>query len=337
MDQNNKKIAVLGDGGWGTTLAILLSGKGHQVRLWGAFGDYVKYLQKKRENKKFLPSIRIPEEILISSQLNEVLDSVDMIVMAVPTQYSRKVLEKLKDFEPKDAIIVTVAKGIENKTLLKPTEIIAEVLGPDKKTAVLSGPSIAVEVAREMPAAVVASCTDHNAAEQVQAVFNTERFRVYTNNDPVGVELAGALKNIIAIACGISDGLGFGANTKAALLNRGLAEIKRLSVILGADPQTFNGLAGMGDLITTCISAYGRNRYVGQELAQGKKLTQILNEMDMVAEGVRTAESALELAKKHKVDMPITEQVCAVLFEDKNPLEAVKDLMLRDPKPEEKW
>ena len=332
-NMEDKRIAIIGDGGWGTALGILLSHKGLSVKLWGWKAEYVDYMKKQRENAKFLSGVKIPESIFISNQMDEVIQSAEIIVLAVPSQYLRNVLEKLKGLELPDAIFLSVTKGIENKTLKRPSELIEEVLG-GQRIVVLSGPSIALEVAKEIPTTVVVSSKEEAIALTIQQTFMTERFRIYTNDDLIGVELAGALKNIIAIACGISDGLGFGTNAKAALLTRGLVEIKRLGLKLGAKVETFNGVAGVGDLVTTCISPYGRNRFVGEEIGKGKTLKQILNEMEMVAEGIKTTESVYQLALKFNIEMPITEQVHAVLFEDKNPLETVSDLMKRKAKPE---
>ena len=331
-----EQIAVIGDGGWGTTLGILLSGKGYSVKLWGPFREYVEQLKKKRENIKFLPGVKIPREIFISSDIEEVAgQEAGLIVLAVPSQYLRQVLVRLKGVDLKGAFLLSVIKGLENHTLMRPSEVIKDVLG-DVETAVLSGPSIAWEVARGMPAAVVVSSSSggEEISRRVQQLFMTERFRVYTGDDVAGIELGGALKNIIAIACGISDGLGFGANTKAALLTRGLVEIKRLGKELGANPDTFDGLSGIGDLVTTCVSEHGRNRWVGEQLAGGKGLDEILGEMEMVAEGIRTTESARDAARKYGIEMPITEQVYAVLFQNKDPLLAVSGLMSRTAKPE---
>ena len=327
------RIAVIGDGGWGTTLAIILSKKGYKVSLWGAFPEYVRFLKEKRENVKFLPSIPIPKEILITSRLEEALSGSKVVVLAVPSQFMRSVVSKLEGFDFSDSIIVSVTKGIENKTLKRMSEVIEELLG-EVKLAVLSGPSIAIEVARGIPTTVVAASQGKDISLKIQTIFSTDRFRVYTNEDVIGVELGGALKNIIAIAAGILDGLGFGTNTKAALLTRGLVEITRLGVNMGADMRTFEGLSGMGDMVTTCISPHGRNRWLGEEIGKGKKLKDIISKTEMVVEGVSTTESAYELSKKNKVDMPITREIYAVLFRNKDPLLAVNDLMKRKIKSE---
>lgn len=327
------KIAIIGDGGWGTTLAIILSRKGYKVSLWGAFPEYVRFLKEKRENVKFLPSIPIPKEILITADLEEALSGSKVVVLAVPSQFMRGVVGKLNGFDFSNSIIVSVTKGIENKTLKRMSEIIEELLG-EVRLAVLSGPSIAIEVARGIPTTVVAASQGKDICRQIQTIFSTDRFRVYTNPDVIGVELGGALKNIIAIAAGISDGIGLGTNTKAALLTRGLVEITRLGVNMGADMRTFEGLSGMGDMVTTCISPHGRNRWLGEEIGKGRKLKNIISKTEMVVEGVSTTESAYELSKKNKVDMPITREIYAVLFKNKDPLLAVNDLMKRKIKSE---
>lgn len=327
-------IAVIGDGGWGTTLAVLLSKKGFNVSLWGAFKDYSSYLDKKRENVRFLPGIKIPSSIKITSDLEQAVTNKQLVVFAVPSQHIRKVLKKLKKFDyPKKAIYLSVTKGIEIHSLKRISEIMAQELG-HIRLAVLSGPTIATEVALGKPTTAVIASRDKHAREFLQGIFMTERFRIYTNSDVAGVELGGSLKNVIAIACGISDGLKFGTNTKAAILSRGLAEISRLGVAMGAKQETFSGISGLGDLVTTCISQHSRNRFVGENIGKGKKLSQIRSSMQMVAEGVPTTKSAYRLSLKYKVSMPITKEVYSVLYKDKSPLKAVKDLMTREKKEE---
>ena len=272
------------------------------------------------------------------------LNGATIILSAIPTQYARDVWKRLREFTPKDACIVSVAKGIENDTLLRPTQIIADVLGEgrdmgrgpvcDWNLCALSGPNIAAELARCLPGTAVAAAEDDAVAKRVQTAFSTQWFRVYTNRDAIGVELAGASKNVIAIAAGILDGLAAGNNAKAALVTRGLVEITRLGVAMGADESTFFGLAGLGDLITTCVSPEGRNRTVGERIGKGKKLKDILDAMDSVAEGVPTTRSVRELGRRHRVEMPITESVHSVLFDGKDPIAALTDLMSRDPKSE---
>ena len=327
-------VAVLGDGGWGTTLAILLCKKGFQVTIWGAFPDYVSYMDKKRQNTKFLPGIKIPQGIQITGSLTEAIRNKELIILAIPSQYLRRILRKIKRLEyPRRALYLSVSKGIEMKTLKRMSQVIHEELG-DIKLAVLSGPTIAHEVAIGLPTTAVIASGDIQARRYLQNVFMNERFRVYTNDDVIGVELGGSLKNIIAIACGISDGLGFGTNTKAALLSRGLVEISRLGHAMGAKVNTFSGISGLGDLVTTCISPYSRNRFVGEQIGKGRSLKQIESHMQMIAEGVPTTRSAYVLGLKYKVQMPITKEVFAVLYKNKSPLKAVKDLMTRRSKEE---
>lgn len=328
------QISVLGDGGWGTTLAILLYRKGFKVTLWSAFANYGAYLNKKRVNTKFLPGIRIPQGIEITHNLKRALDGKQLIILAIPSQYLRGVLKKVKQFAGyRRAIIVSVSKGIEVERLKRMSEVIHDELG-NVKLAVLSGPTIAHEVARDIPTTAVIASGEQRLRQYLQGIFMTERFRIYTNADVIGVELGGSLKNIIAIACGISDGLRFGTNTKAALLSRGLAEISKLGLAMGAKVSTFSGISGLGDLVTTCISPYSRNRFVGEQIGKGKSLRQIRTHMQMVAEGIPTTKSAYTLGLKYKVDMPITQEVYRVLYKNKSPLKAVKDLMTRERKKE---
>ncbi len=331
--EKGARVAVIGDGGWGTTLAILLHNKGYRVSVWGPFADYIQLLDKKRRNPKFLPGVKIPREISFSADIRGVIDEVSLIVLALPSHFLRGVLAKIKGVVISGSPLLSAAKGIENDTLMRMSEVIEDVLGSSRIT-VLSGPTISYEVARGIPTTCVVSSEDIGLAGEMQDVLMSERFRVYTSDDVVGVELGGALKNVIAIACGISDGLGFGANTKAAILTRGLVEIARLGQAQGARAETFAGLSGLGDLVTTCISLHGRNRWLGEQIGKGKKLKDTLAGMEMVAEGVRTTKSAFMLAEKHKVEMPITAQVFQVLYEDKDPRLAVNDLMLREKKAE---
>jgi glycerol-3-phosphate dehydrogenase (NAD(P)+) len=331
---NKLKIGILGDGGWGTTLAVLLNRKGFQVTLWGAFKDYSNHLDKKRINTKFLPEVKIPRDIEITHDLKVAVNGKLLIILAVPSQYMRSVLRRLARFDiPKDVIFLNVAKGIEMNSLKRMSEVIHEELG-NINLAVLSGPTIAIEVANGIPTTAVIASHDKKLRRYLQDIFMTERFRVYTNDDVIGVELGGSLKNIIAIACGISDGLGFGTNTKAAILCRGLVEISRLGQALGAKIDTFSGISGLGDLVTTCISPHSRNRFVGEQIGKGKSLKQVKAHMQMIAEGVPTAKSAYELSLRHKVDMPIVKEVHSVLYKNKSPLRAVRDLMNREKKEE---
>jgi glycerol-3-phosphate dehydrogenase (NAD(P)+) len=327
-------IAILGDGGWGTTLAILLSRKGFKVTVWGAFPKYTDHLNKKRVNIKFLPGIKIPRNIEITHNLKNAIVNKQLIILAVPSQYLRNILNKFKRLNyPKNAIFLSVVKGIEMGSLKRMSEVIYDELG-NIKLAVLSGPTIAHELARDIPTTAVIASRDRNLREYLQNIFMTERFRIYTNDDVIGIELGGSLKNIIAIACGISDGLGFGTNTKAALLSRGLVEISRLGVAMAAKTKTFTGISGLGDLVTTCISPYSRNRFVGDQIGKGKTLKQIKKHMQMVAEGIPTTKSAYALSLKYKVEMPITREVYSVLYKNKSPLKAVRDLMTREKKEE---
>ncbi|MFH1678935.1 MAG: NAD(P)H-dependent glycerol-3-phosphate dehydrogenase [Candidatus Omnitrophota bacterium] len=327
-------IAVLGDGGWGTTLALLLHRKGYSVTLWGAFPKYAAYLKETRINKQFLPGVKIPKDLTITADLKSAIESKDLVVLAVPSQYMRQIIKRLKNCDIlKKAVFLSVTKGIEINTLMRMSQVIYDELNK-VKLAVLSGPTIALEVARGIPTTAVIASTNKALRAFIAGVFNTDRFRIYTNNDVIGVELAGSLKNIIAVACGISDGLGFGANTKAAILSRGLAEISRLGIKMGAQAATFSGISGLGDLVTTCISPFSRNRYLGEQIGKGKKLRHLVANMKMVVEGVTTTQAAYQLSMRYKVDMPITKEIYLVLYKNKNPRKAVRDLMTRRLKEE---
>ena len=328
-----KNISIIGDGGWGTTLAMLLSKKGFDVTVWGAFPDYIEVLKAKRENVKFLPGIKIPDSVKFTASMGEALSGKEMIILAAPSQFARGVFTILKMENLSGKKFVSVTKGVENNTLKRISEVAYEVLG-SQDLAVLSGPTIALEVANGAPTTVVAASDNLELAREVQDVFMTERFRVYTSSDVTGVELGGSLKNIIAIAAGAIDSMGFGTNAKAAVLTRGLVEIVRLGVAMGAKRETFYGLSGLGDLTTTCISQYSRNRWLGEEIGKGKKLKSVLSGTDMVVEGVATTKSAHDLAKKYNVEMPITSEIYKVLYENKDPKIAVRDLMTRSPKME---
>jgi glycerol-3-phosphate dehydrogenase (NAD(P)+) len=325
-------ISVLGAGGWGTTLAILLHYNGHDVTLWEFQKRYAKVLDKTRENKIFLPGIKIPDEIKITHELEEASLDKHLIVLAVPSQFLRSVVKNLKSSDIKDAIFVNVAKGIENHSLMTMSQMLHDVIPSldEGQVGVLSGPSHAEEVSRRIPTAVVAASKNHETSKTIQSAFMTSYFRVYSSTDPLGVELGGSFKNVIAIGAGIIDGAKFGDNTKAAIMTRGVAEIARLGVALGASPETFAGLSGMGDLIVTCMSRHSRNRYVGEQIGAGKKLKEVLKSMEMVAEGVETSRSASQLAEKYEVETPITSEVYKILFEDKDPVKATTDLMTRD-------
>jgi glycerol-3-phosphate dehydrogenase (NAD(P)+) len=327
-------IAILGDGSWGTAIALLLAQNSeHRVRLWSAREENGRLLQERRENVRFLPGVHIPPAIQLTSDIRQAIADADLWVAGIPTVYLRATLTRIAPDVKAGPPVLSLAKGLENSTFLRPTEIVTQVLGVEK-TAVLSGPSHAEETSRGLPASVVAASHDLELARWIQHLFSTERFRVYTNPDPVGVELAGALKNIIGIAAGINDGLGLGDNAKAALLTRGLVEMTRFGVALGAQARTFAGLAGLGDLITTCISPHGRNHRVGQRLARGERWADIQANMTMVAEGAFTARSVHERAGQMSIDMPITSEVYRVLYENKDPRAAVTELMLRERKGE---
>lgn len=330
------RISVLGAGSWGTTLAILLHDNGHAVTLWEYKKSYTKSLIKHRENRTFLPGIKIPEEIKITNDLNESVKRQHMIVIAVPSQFIRSVLQHFPKYDYNDTTFVSVSKGIEKDTLLRVDQIIKSELTDldDSSVSVLSGPSHAEEVSRKVPTAVVAASKSMSTAKLVQAAFMNSYFRVYSSTDIVGVELGGALKNVIAIGAGIIDGANFGDNTKAAIMTRGIAEISRLGIELGAQPHTFSGLSGMGDLIVTCMSKHSRNRHVGEQVGAGKSLKEVLKSMEMVAEGVESCRSVYELAAKHNVDVPIVNAVYQILFNNKDAVKVTYDLMTRDMKSE---
>ncbi len=323
------RVAVLGDGGWGTALAIVNARRGNDVMLWSVFPDYARTLDEKRENTKFLPGVPLPKEIKITSDLEQAVAFGDILILAIPTQFLRNVLHKLQGLDLKNKILVSVAKGIEKKTCLRPSEIARSILGEDVRLVVLSGPSHAEEVARGIPTLVVVASRREEDAAYVQTALGDLYFRVYLQNDEIGVELGGALKNVIAVAAGVSDGLKFGDNTKSGLITRGLLEMARLGHRLGANPNTFWGLAGLGDLATTCFSAHGRNLRVGRDLGAGKSIEEILKGMEMVAEGVHTAEGVYEICKKLDIDLPIMGEVYKMCYEGKSAREAVVDLLNR--------
>lgn len=321
-----------------TVCSILLTQGGHQVTMWSALEDNIERLLQNREQIRLLPGVKVPPQVKLTANDDECFEDCTLILSAIPTQYKRSAWTRLKKFVPKGTPIVSVAKGIENETLLRPTQVIADVMSPgvtfSSPVVALSGPNIAGEIARYLPATAVAASEDEELAKRVQATFTTQWFRIYTNSDVIGVELAGATKNVIAIAAGILDGLSAGNNAKAALVTRGLVEITRLGLAMGAQQATFNGLAGLGDLITTCVSPEGRNRTVGEQIGKGRKLKEILDSMDSVAEGVPTTKSVRQLAQRYKVEMPITESVYQVLFEDLDVLRALSQLMSREMKAE---
>lgn len=327
------KISVLGSGSWGLALALLLHNNGHEVLLWSARPENARKLREKRENPDRLPGVRLPDEIDVLTDMERALKDVDVTVLAVASPYIRSTAHKMAPFVCKDQKIVNVAKGIEEKTLKTLSEVIEEEI-PQGNVAVLSGPSHAEEVGRGLPTTCVISAHTQEAAEYLQSIFMSPVFRVYTTPDILGVELGGTLKNVIALAAGTADGLGYGDNTKAALITRGITEIGRLGKKMGAQMETFYGLSGIGDLIVTCASKHSRNRKAGYLIGQGYTMEEAMKEVQMVVEGVYSARAARELAEKYEVEMPIITEVNRVLFEGKSAAEAVMDLMLRDKKVE---
>ncbi len=339
-----ENISIIGDGAMGTVLAMLLCEKKDtvaSVRMWGYDGEQLRQMEEAGENKKFLPGYKLPDTLVFEADDERIMAGADLIISAVPCQFMRRIWSRLKDYVPQDAAIISVAKGIENGTLLRPTQILAEILSRccassrGGKLVALSGPTISDELARKLPATACAASINENLAKDVQRTFNTSWFRVYTNTDILGVELAGAMKNIIAIAAGIVDGIGAGDNAKAALLSRGLAEITRLGIACGARPQTFAGLTGLGDLVTTCISPKGRNRSFGERIGKGQGTEQACRATESVIEGVDTCKSVVALARRYNVEMPITEAVYQILFEGKPVKRAIADLMERRLKAEQ--
>ncbi len=336
--QNNTKVTVLGAGSWGTTLALMMAKCGYRVSLWEFRPDAVRVMEHERENKEFLPGHPFPHNLEITDDITEAAADAQFILIAVPSHGFRGTAARLADGPAKDVTIISAAKGIEQGSLMRMSEVLGDVWGDkfdQRKFAVLSGPSHAEEVVIGLPSSAVAASVEIETAHRVQCLLSGERFRVYSSDDVVGVELGGSLKNVVAIAAGLADGLGFGDNTKGVLLTRGLAEISRLGVKLGGKPSTFAGLSGMGDMITTCCSRHSRNRYVGEQIGQGRKLKDVLAGMVMVAEGVRTTGSAFALGQREEVEMPITEQVHRILFEDVDPLKATMELMGRRLKVED--
>ena len=333
---NSPTIAVVGAGSWGTAVAQLLATKGYTTTLWGREADIVDRINNQHENHLFHPGIELHKNLKATSDLNTLVAQSSLIVIGVPTQYVRSVLDPLKQQLATDKTWISIAKGIETKTLHTVSQVLHDIQPSLDKNAVavLSGPSFAEEVMKEMPTAVTLACRDENRLSMLQTIFHAPHFRTYSSDDVIGVELGGALKNVIAIGVGVAEGLGFGNNARAALITRAIAEIARLATKMGAEPRTLSGLAGVGDLILTCTGNLSRNRSFGMEIAQGKKLDDVLANTKMVVEGVYTARSAYELAKKHNVDMPIVEQVYLTLYENKSPIEALRDLIARDPKDE---
>ena len=338
-----EKITIIGNGSMATVCALLLESRGAHVTIWGASAEHIAELIQTRENKRYLPGYRISESIHLTPDERAALDGADLIVSAIPTQFIRKIWTRLAPVTPPGVPIISVAKGIENDTLLRPTQVVADVLSrhnddPDKPArpmAVISGPSVADELARCLPATVCVASDDDDLAKRIQTIFTTHWFRVYTNPDTLGIELAGATKNIIALAAGILDGLQAGNNAKSALLSRGLAEITRLGMAMGAKKETFYGIAGVGDLATSCFSPTGRNRTCGEMLGKGRKLEAVLEAVAGIVEGVPTTKSVVTLAEKYRVEMPITQAVYQVLFKGMDPIEGISQLMSRQLKPEQ--
>lgn len=333
------EVGVLGAGSWGTALSVLLHDNGHHVTVWSIDENEVKMLSEKREHELKLPGVKIPDDMIITGDLETAVRNKDFLVLAVPSPFTRSTARKMRPFVEKDQIIVDVAKGIEESTLMTLSEQIRQEI-PQADVAVLSGPSHAEEVGRRLPTTCVVGAKSRKTAQYLQSAFISRVFRVYISPDILGIELGGSLKNVIALAAGIADGLGYGDNTKAALITRGIAEISRLGVKMGGRIESFTGLTGIGDLIVTCASVHSRNRRAGYLIGQGKSVQEAMDEVKMVVEGVYSAKAAARLAEKYDVSMPIVEEVNRVLFEGKSPAEAVDDLMLRESRSENmalKW
>ncbi|WP_394923950.1 NAD(P)H-dependent glycerol-3-phosphate dehydrogenase [uncultured Robinsoniella sp.] len=325
------KIGVIGAGSWGTALAVLLHKNGHEVTIWSIIKEEVEMLREKRQHESKLPGVVIPNDITITNDLKESMSEKDILVLAVPSPFTRSTCKMMKEYITPGQIVMNVAKGIEENTLFTLTDIMEEEL-PGIDAAVLSGPSHAEEVGRGLPTTCVVGAHSKKTAEYLQNIFISPVFRVYTSPDMLGIELGGALKNVIALAAGTADGLGYGDNTKAALITRGIAEISRLGMKMGGKPETFFGLTGIGDLIVTCASVHSRNRKAGYLIGKGYTMQEAMDEVKMVVEGVYSAKAAMGLAKKYDIELPIIEQVNKVLFEGKNAAEAVNELMQRDKK-----
>ncbi len=327
------KTGVIGAGSWGCALAGVLDENGHEVTVWSVLEEEISMLQEKHEHVEKLPGVTLSKKICFTSDLRAAVEGMDLLVLAAPSAFTRSTAKRMAPYVSSGQIIVCVAKGIEEESLMTLTEVVEEEI-PAADAAVLCGPSHAEEVGRKLPTTLVAGAKTRQTAEYIQSVFMNEVFRVYTSPDVLGMELGGALKNVIALAAGMADGLGYGDNTKAALITRGIAEITRLAVCMGANPKTLTGLTGIGDLIVTCASRHSRNRRAGMLMGEGRTMQQAMQEVNMVVEGVYSAKAAIALGRKYKVSMPIIEQVNQVLFEDKSAREAVKELMLRDKKAE---
>jgi glycerol-3-phosphate dehydrogenase (NAD(P)+) len=330
------KISVLGAGSWGTTLAILLVSNAHAVTLWSHRADHTEEMIATHQNKALLPGVHLPESLRITNDLESAVHGAELIVAAVPAQFLRGVASRLKEHDFAKTVIVNVAKGVENDSLMTMSEVLCDVLPTLNRghVSTLSGPSFAEEVVKGIPTAIVAAATKLETAKLVQQVFMRPNFRVYWSEDLKGVELGGSIKNVIAVGAGIADGAGFGDNTKAAIMTRATAELSRLGTALGAHQKTFAGLSGIGDLIVTCMSKKSRNRHVGEEIGKGRKLKAVLDEMIMVAEGVASTKSVYGLGKRVHVELPIVNEVYQVLYEEKDPIAATADLMTRDAKTE---
>lgn len=328
------KISIIGAGSWGTALALLLSKNGHEVNVWSIMEEEVNMLSEKREHTEKLPGVKLPESMTFTTDLEKSVKGKDLLVLAVPSPFTRSTSKSMCPFVEEGQLIVNVAKGVEEATLMTLSEIIEQEI-PKAEVAVLSGPSHAEEVGRGLPTTCVAGAKTKKTAEYIQEIFMNEVFRVYTSPDILGIELGGALKNVVALAAGIADGLGYGDNTKAALITRGIAEIARLGMKMGGEYKTFAGLTGIGDLIVTCASVHSRNRRAGTLIGKGYSMEEAMKEVKMVVEGVHSAKAAMGLAKKYQVPLPIIEQVNQILFENKPADEAVRELMLRDKREED--
>lgn len=329
------RACIIGAGSWGTAMGVHLAEMGKDVTIWNKFQEEIDEIKKVGENKKFLPGVKIPENVAFTTDMAVATKNTDLIIFALPSPLTRVVSSELSKHVKEGTIVVNLSKGLEKDSLKRLSEVLSETI-PQAKIVVLSGPSHAEEVARKLPTTNVCASIDEDAAKYVQNFVMNEFFRIYTSTDVIGVELGGALKNVIALCAGISDGLGYGDNTKAALMTRGLEEIKRLGIAMGASSDTFLGLSGMGDLIVTCTSRHSRNRSAGYLLGQGRKLPDVLAEVGMVVEGVNTAQAALMLGKKYGVSMPIVEEANLILFEEKDPKTVVFSLMTREKKSEHK-
>lgn len=325
------KIGIIGAGSWGIALSVLLHNNGHNITIWSALEKEIEMLNREHEQKEKLPGVKLSDEMCFTTDLTQAMEGKDLLVLAVPSSFTRSTAHLMKAYAAKDQIIVNVAKGIEEATLMTLSQVIEDEI-PQADVAVLSGPSHAEEVGRGIPTTIVVGAGSKKTAEYIQNVFMSDVFRVYTSPDVLGIELGAALKNVVALAAGIADGLGYGDNTKAALITRGIAEIARLGMAMGGKFETFCGLSGIGDLIVTCASMHSRNRRAGILIGQGKTMEEAMDEVNMVVEGVFSAKAAMRLAEKYNVELPIIEQVNEVLFNQKNAAEAVRDLMLRDKK-----